>query len=126
MIEFEDLIGTPFVYGGRDKSGLDCYGLVMEMLSRCGVQPEDYGWSNESHAIQAMMLAAKNAHWQACAPQTKAVALFRIGSFVRHVGFFISGSKFIHCWEKSGGVVVESFNSDWSKRLVGCYQYAAK
>lgn len=35
MIDYEDLIGIPFVNHGRDRAvGFDCYGLVMEMYRR--------------------------------------------------------------------------------------------
>jgi|GEM_PF-1768528 len=63
MIEnppYQDLLGLPFIKGGRDpKTGLDCTGLVMEMLRRCGhdpeglIDPETYGmeWMNVQGSI---------------------------------------------------------------------------
>jgi cell wall-associated NlpC family hydrolase len=125
MIQYDDLIGVPFVYGGRDKQGLDCFGLVMEMLRRDGLNPCDYGWDNEPAAIEAMMLSARESHWREIPFQPRALLLFRTGRFVRHVAYTLSYSHFIHCWERSGGVVVEDFNEDWKRRLVGCYEYVA-
>ena len=53
MIEFGDLIGVPFVRGGRDPAGgLDCVGLTLEIYRRAGIElPEpsvDYveDWAN--------------------------------------------------------------------------------
>ena len=35
---YDDLIGVPFVDGGRDKNGLDCWGLVKEAFRRQGCE----------------------------------------------------------------------------------------
>lgn len=42
---FDDLVGIPFVEGGRDPAvGLDCLGIVLEGLRRLGIEAED-PWS---------------------------------------------------------------------------------
>jgi cell wall-associated NlpC family hydrolase len=123
-MHYEDLIGRPFKYGARGPQEFDCWGLAKEMLSRQGVAPDKYGWSDEKSAIQHMLLdAANQSCWRECEVQKGAVMLFRVGRFVSHVGFALNGTQFIHTWERSGGVVVESLYQDWHKRLVGCYQY---
>lgn len=43
MIDYDDLIGIPFINGGRDRNkGFDCYGLVMEVYRRCGIALPEY------------------------------------------------------------------------------------
>ena len=42
---YEDLIGVPFMDGGRDKNGMDCWGLVREYFKRQGIVVKDYGIS---------------------------------------------------------------------------------
>lgn len=124
MIYYEDLIGKPFEYGGRGPDSYDCYGLVMTMLARQGVTPFDFGWHDESAAIEAMMLSALDTGmWESCEMQPGSVLLFRVGRFTRHVGFAVSHSRFVHCWERSGGVVSERLSEDWNSRLKGCYRY---
>ena len=43
MVDVHDLIGKPFVSGGRDvEIGMDCWGLVMEIYMRYGVRLPDF------------------------------------------------------------------------------------
>lgn len=120
---YSDLIGKPFGRMGRGPDAYDCWGLVMEMLRRDGIQPKDYGWADEAVARQAMMQGAIQTHWERLnGPSPGAVALFRIGRFCSHVGYIIEGNKFIHAWEKTG-VTTEWLGMDWQKRLEGCYKY---
>ena len=43
MIRYDDLIGVPFKNHGRDvKTGLDCYGLVMEVYRRFGIRLPEF------------------------------------------------------------------------------------
>jgi cell wall-associated NlpC family hydrolase len=62
MIDTDDLIGTPWVEGGRDpESGLDCLGVALVVLERMGLPSFDpwavwadawrHGWRNLEEAI---------------------------------------------------------------------------
>ena len=43
MPMFDDLIGTPFANNGRNiKTGVDCYGLCMEVFRRYGIRIPEY------------------------------------------------------------------------------------
>ena len=124
MITYNDLIGVPFKYGGRDNNGYDCFGLILELLKRNGINAHDFGWNNDGAIIQSMMLSAsETGRWEQDTLRVNNILLFKIGRYVRHVGFYIGNGKFIHCWERSNGVVVERLNEDWSTRTVGIYKY---
>lgn len=41
-VQHDDLLSAPFAWGGRDpKQGLDCWGLVMEVRRRVGLETPD-------------------------------------------------------------------------------------
>ena len=47
-IKLDDLIGLPFIDGGRDPSvGFDCWGLSTEVFRRYGIELPDYKISCE-------------------------------------------------------------------------------
>jgi cell wall-associated NlpC family hydrolase len=124
---YEDLIGKPFEYGGRGPQSLDCFGLAMIMFERMGTNLDDYGWDTDEGVIHAMMTSVMLAgDWEKTQIKKNSLLLFKVGRFVRHVGFYLGNNKFIHTWEASGGVCVETLSLDWSKRLIGCYSYVGK
>ena len=40
-MKYDDLLNIPFKKAGRDKSGFDCYGVVMECCKRAGTPLKD-------------------------------------------------------------------------------------
>lgn len=120
-----DLIGRPFKYGGRPDDGpnapLDCYGLVIEVGRRQGVNYPPRSFSKE-HRVNAALMASQMNVWKKCEPEPGAVVLFKIRGVACHVGVVVDHDKFIHTWEASGGVVVERL-SEWQRRIVGFYRY---
>ena len=41
MIKYDDLLAVPYKDNGRNTSGMDCYGLVIECCKRAGVELTD-------------------------------------------------------------------------------------
>lgn len=121
MADVADLIGVPFRYGARGPDEFDCYGLVMECLRRDGQKPRDFGHADDVGTIAAMMGAALPQFEEIeCRPG--AIVLLRIDGLAAHCGYVIDGNRFIHTWEKSGGVVVERLDT-WKRKIVGFYRY---
>ncbi len=64
-MKYEDLIGTPFIDGGRDKgAGLDCWGLAREMFHRQGIDVPDYRISAMRTAEIAREMTAEEMDWE--------------------------------------------------------------
>lgn len=116
-----DLIGLPFKYGGRGPDFLDCYGLVMEMSRRNGVDLPDFGFADDQ-ALVAAMMGATLPQWEEIERRPGAVVLIRVGRYAAHVGYMLDEHRMIHSWEHSHGVTIISVDS-WKQRIVGFYKY---
>lgn len=122
-MEYSDLIGVPFKYGGRGGS-FDCYGLIRELLHRRGIEVPDYQSPTNQYVIGCLM-AGELRLWKRVDDETLySIMLVRIGVNNSHVAMYLGENKFIHTYEASGGVCVERL-SDWRQRVEGFYQYAA-
>lgn len=135
-VDYSDLIGVPFKNRGRDiKSGVDCYGLVMEVHRRCGVElPEYTSDFDDMDKINSIFSGRINggSSWEkvdfASLPVPCLIAI-RFGSppgVVNHAGCYIGNGKFIHIRENIG-VCIDNINSPaWRKVIVGFYRYAGE
>lgn len=121
MVDFSDLVGVPFEYGGRGPDKLDCYGLVMECARREGITLPDFGHASEQPRIMAMMTASLN-QWRQIEPRHGAIAFIRVGRYAAHVGYVFGPNHMIHAWEASGGVTIVRL-ADWKQRIVGFFEY---
>jgi cell wall-associated NlpC family hydrolase len=120
-VQYGDLIGVPFVKGGRTLRGLDCYGLVREMYRRWyGVELPNYEPAHPSQNEVALILSGLQ-QWERVTPVEGSMALFKLTSTL-HTGFVLPYGRLIHTWDQSGGVCVERL-SDWKHRIMGCYVY---
>lgn len=122
MAGYVDLIGIPFEYGGRDGDSYDCYGLLMELMSRDGVKIPDYASPSDGAKITAIFMGELRL-WEECEMREGAALLFRVPGNI-HVGYCIGGDRFAHTWQHTGGVVVERLGENgWQNRLIGIYKY---
>ena len=122
-LQYEDLIGRPFEYGGRPpQQALDCYGLIIEVSQRLGVELPTRQFAEQGNVIGTLM-SMQMDEWVESPREVGAVLLFRIMGIPQHVGIIVSPFEFIHTWESTGGVVTERID-DWEQRIVGCYRYA--
>lgn len=130
---YTDLIGVPFAYGGRGPDTLDCYGLLMEIHRRLGIELPDYRSTKVLYDI-ANKISQEKYRWH-CHAQKPDDGLIpfsemapgrsieiRIKGFACHVGFIHRPRYFLHTWESTGGVTEESIEL-WRSRILGVYEY---
>lgn len=123
MMKYDDLIGIPFVDGGRDANGYDCWGLVMELYRRQGYQVNDYHIAAVDVDIIAETARADESKWiRYDEPKEGRLVLLKLstGCWANHVGMCIGNGKFIHAYLLTG-VCVDRL-SKWRSRIVGYYE----
>lgn len=98
-------IGLPFLMGGRDRKGLDCYGLVrMVYLEQKGIVLPDHPgvWTTGPQNISAFMQAVMQKDWhEMCLAEDGDVIAMAQRDLFQHVGLAIvadRGIKILHCW----------------------------
>lgn len=123
-------VGIPYVPGGRDHSGVDCWGLVAlvgrEQFDR-NIPMYDGTWWDEGadrKAIADYMCQQKTEMWTEIAvPDIGDVALINMLGVPMHVGVVVEHGLMLHC-ERGCNSCVESYRSPrWVKRIEGFYRF---
>lgn len=107
---YEDLLGAPYREGGRDKDGLDCWGLVLEVFRRLGHALPDPGVTTaDIEGGRADPFAAYSASddWERAMPpfQVFDVILFKPeggGHVASHAGVYVGERKILHATDTAG------------------------
>lgn len=136
MINYTDLIGVPFKNRGRDVStGLDCYGLVMEIFKRYGYNIPEYNEDFHNTEKVCALIREKTAirsNWERVdknnlpIPSLLTISYGVHKGIVNHTGVYIGDGKFIHI-RSTTGVCVDRVNSPaWARAIGECYKYVGE
>lgn len=125
-----DIIGSPFVNKGRDVlNGLDCWGLVMEVFRRYGIELPDFTIDHFAYAkIDELAENTIETHkWEVMHHVTDKdvplVVLMRVHpKYITHAGVYVGKGKIIHTMEKTGGVISKA--STLRNQIIGYYRFA--
>ena len=109
MIEAASWIGTPYRYGGNDKSGVDCSGLTKRIYSNV------YGVNLHRNSHEQYSKDIKRVSRDDLSSGD--LVFFSTGKKgkVSHVGVYLKGGKFIHS-SSSRGVVVDDLNQSYYRK----------
>lgn len=124
-------VGIPYVTCGRDRAGVDCWGLVRLVLAEQfgQVLPSFDGAYADGRDVNAIEeLGAQRAEaWQRHdgEPQPGDVVLFRVMGRLAHVGVAIGGGLFLHAREGHAVTIERLSAGSWKHRVEGFYRYAA-
>lgn len=130
MIEVKDLLGVPFVDGGRDMKGMDCWGLFVEVMRRFGYQVPDYKVSCFDTAGIGGAFQAEIGSWQpvgvALPGMAVAMAIHdKAPDMVQHFGVALDSRRFIHTLEKTGVLITRFSDPFFSKKIKGFYRWTS-
>ena len=103
-------LGTPYKYGGQDRNGTDCSGLVMQLYRNvCAVKLPRTTTEQKSYCTEV----ARNK------TRIGDLVFFGAGGGVSHVGLYIGKGEMIHA-SSSRGVMVSNIDSGyWGDRFRG-------
>lgn len=125
---YNKYIDIPYRDGGRDASGLDCWGLVrLVYKDQYNIQLpnlSDQYTTAKDHDQVSEVLAREKENWSA--QQTAEVGdviVFKMLGAETHVGIYLGDSKFLHIREGVNSVVESVDSRLWKHRLVGYFKY---
>lgn len=129
LIEFATLaIGVPFVIGGREFTGWDCWGLVYVAYRDVfnigiGRFDDEYTENVTFNELAALISREKPAWSEVDQPMPGDISLYRVGRYESHIGLVLPGNRLLHC-EAKINTVHEPLNTPvWKNRHVGYYRH---
>lgn len=120
----ERAIGVPFVVGGREWSGWDCWGLVyVAYRDVFGIEisrlDHEYDETASYEELQRVVTRERVEWNDVSRPDIGDISLFRVSKFETHVALVVGWGQMIHTI-KSVGTICDRTNSiAWAKRHVG-------
>lgn len=122
MIEVRDLIGIPYKVHGRDRNGMDCYGLAIEVLKRCGYTLPDVFYDDiEKNTCEKIRIINKGLPLiKMQNPEENCIILMNSKGYENHIAIYLGEGMMIHS-TRLAGVVVEQI-SKYQKLVTGYYK----
>jgi cell wall-associated NlpC family hydrolase len=124
----ERYLGIPYKHNGRDLSGLDCWGLIIDAFrSDKGIILLDLCAYDEKGCVIGGNEAIEN-HYK-CYSEHGAPVFFDVLLFrnkdgnIFHAALYLSRSRFLHAHKRAGVVIDRLDKKVWSERLAGIYRY---
>ncbi len=126
-ITINDLLGVPFVNGGRDLNGLDCWGLVMIVMKRLGQDFPDFNISCEDSLKINNTKSFMSNKFEVIKPNTGAIiGLYMDRStpdLVAHFGVCLTHRRFIHTLKTHGVIVSDIYHPFFKNLIAGYYRW---
>ena len=106
MHDLSQYVGLPYVERGRDRSGVDCWGLpVLAYRELLGIELPHYVDApciEERAELDTLIASQREAGpWRTVErPQALDVALMRVGGYVSHVGLWDGHGRVLHAFAR--------------------------
>ena len=125
-----DYIGLPFKEHGRDRGGVDCFGLVYLVLAekfglRLPAYLDGYASTEDAEDI-ARIIRGEMAPWRLVPSGEELpgdVVLIRMLNHPMHVGFVVANGWMLHIEEGIDACLERYDGAKWRRRLIGIYRH---
>jgi len=122
-------VGLPYTDHGRDRDGVDCWGLArLVYAEELGITlpsyADAYASAEELLEVDAILRGASERKQWCAVSQTQPFDLFefRVGAHRSHVGIAVSTSLMLHVHSGSAALV-ERIWPRWTERRTGIYRH---
>jgi cell wall-associated NlpC family hydrolase len=117
-------IGLPFHSGGRDKKGLDCWGLIrLVYKEQFDIDLPIYdgldGEKSEAREI-ATCINEHKSEWLEVEPGKEKegdIIILRINGWPMHIGFVVTKGSMLHIMKGMNAVLEKYTSPKWEKRI---------
>lgn len=123
-------VGLPFLARGRDKAGVDCWGLVrLVQAEQYGVELPSYDNNyvdpfDSAEANEAIAIGTAQPEWRRVYDVLPGdVLVFQVAGVVCHVGLYIGDGRFLHVRVGTDSAVERLASQAWQHRLKGVYRH---
>ena len=118
LAKLQTLIGIPFVDHGRDETGIDCYGVLLKVMSFLGIEfPDPEKLTNSIDILRIM----ESELTETKDYQFLDILLFHgEGGALNHVGICLDKLRFLHA-QKVVGVSVSVLKDIWKRKFYKAY-----
>lgn len=122
---FADLIGKPFLRGGRGPEGYDCWGVLQEVQRRLGNSPTDFP-TDPTLLMQAISDEWMPLERYQAKPGDGVLLRSANAAYVWHIGVMVGPFKMLHARE-GAGVCTERVDSPaYLRRICGFYRFRGR
>ncbi|SCK48966.1 Cell wall-associated hydrolases (invasion-associated proteins) [Variovorax sp. HW608] len=132
-IDLSRWVGIPYRPKGRDRTGMDCWGIVLAYArEELGLELPEYYYDEAAileHACAHIGRETKAPHWTPIARRSIRpgdVLIFRIRGFETHCGIAVGGRDFLHSLAGRASCIESLDHTNWAHRCTGAYRWTAK
>jgi len=132
MATFDNFIGLPWLEGGRDRSGIDCWGLLA-LVYREVYQIDLPSFSDRyvtlaDHDAISDLIEGNIGAWREVPKGSEqegdGILLTTNGGRPSHVGVVVQGRRMLHIESQKQGSAIHSYDYHlYRDRIVGFYRY---
>lgn len=130
---FKNYIDIPFVDGGRDRSGCDCWGLVRMVHADAGINLPSYGEISAGELLavaREMSGGMEDPVWRRVDGERRrpldVVVMRRLSEASRvpvHVGVMVDEKRLLHVLIATNSVVVPLTHFSIAPRVIGFFRH---